>query len=539
MKNLKHLFLSLVIASLLFTCGGVSNIISTPIENIDSSPLKVSELTENEKQTWGHKDLVNDTIPGMSVEKTYDELIKNRKGSKVIVAVIDSGIDIDHEDLRGVIWTNKKEIPNNGKDDDGNGYVDDIHGWNFLGDAYNEQLEFVRLLASGNTSDPRYAEAQKEYEEENKKYAGYKTQYDQIALQVNSADETLKAHFKKDDYTKEEVNAIKTEDQDLMQAVGLAKYVYGLDMASLSAFKKELNEALTQINERLNYNLNKDFRGRTTGDDINDLTDTYYGNGNVKPIKKAESHGTHVSGIIAAVRNNNLGVNGVANNVEIMAIRAVPNGDEYDKDIALAIRYAVDNGAKVINASFGKSYSPHSDWVMDALKYAGDNDVLFVHAAGNDGKDLDSNYNFPNDAINNGPEITNTVITVGSLSSKYGSNMVSGFSNYGKINVDIFAPGAEIYSTMPESEYEFQGGTSMAAPAVAGIAALIRSYYPSLTAAQVKEVILNSGLALKTKVVVGGDANDVRPFADLSKTGKIASAYNALILASQMANANN
>ncbi|MGF1555803.1 S8 family peptidase [Paucihalobacter sp.] len=539
MKNLKHLFLSLVVAGLLLGCGATGAIISTPIENIDSSPLKVSALSENEKQNWGHKDLVKDTIPGMSVEKTYAELIKNRKGNKVIVAVIDSGIDIDHEDLRGVIWTNKKEIPNNGKDDDGNGYVDDIHGWNFLGDAYNEQLEFVRLLASGDTSDPRYAEAEKEYEEEYNKYTGYKTQYDQIALQVSSADETLKAHFKKDDYTKEEVNAIKTEDQALMQAVGLAKYVYGLDMASLSAFKKELNDGLTQINERLNYNLNKDFRGRTTGDDINDITDTNYGNGNVKPIKKAESHGTHVSGIIAAVRNNNLGANGVANNVEIMAIRAVPNGDEYDKDIALAIRYAVDNGAKIINASFGKSYSPHSDWVMDALKYAGDNDVLFVHAAGNDGKDLDSNHNFPNDAINNGPEITNTVITVGSLSSKYGSNLVSGFSNYGKINVDIFAPGDQIYSTMPENEYEFQGGTSMAAPGVAGIAALIRSYYPSLSAAQVKEAILQSGLALNTKVVVGGETSDVRPFADLSKTGKMASAYNAFILASQMANSSN
>ncbi len=539
MKNLKHLFLSLVVAGLLLGCGATGTIISTPIENIDSSPLKVSALTESEKQNWGHKDLVKDTIPGMSVEKTYTELIKNRKGKKVIVAVIDSGIDIDHEDLQDVIWTNKKEIPNNGKDDDGNGYVDDIHGWNFLGDAYNEQLEFVRLIVSGDTSDPRYAEALKEYEEEYNKYMGYKTQYDQIALQVNNADETLKAHFEKDDYTKEEVNAIKTEDQALMQAIGLAKYVYSLDMASLSAFKKELNDGLTQINERLNYNLNKDFKGRTTGDDINDLGDTNYGNSNVKPVKKAESHGTHVAGIIAAVRNNNLGANGVANNVEIMAIRAVPNGDEYDKDIALAIRYAVDNGAKIINASFGKSYSPHSDWVMDALKYAGDNDVLFVHAAGNDAKDLDSNYNFPNDAINNGPEITNTVITVGSLSSKYGSNMVSGFSNYGKINVDIFAPGDQIYSTMPENEYEFQGGTSMAAPGVAGIAALIRSYYPSLSAAQVKEAILQSGLALNTKVVVGGETSDVRPFADLSKTGKMVSAYNAFILASQMANSSN
>ena len=534
MKKLNRFFLSLLVAGLLFGCGA-GNIISTPLENIDTSPLKVSALTDEEKNNWQHKDLLKDTIPGMSVNTTYDELIKNKKGSKVIVAVIDSGIDIDHEDLTGLIWTNKKEIPNNGIDDDGNGYVDDIHGWNFLGEAYNEQLEFVRILASNDTSNPRYADAQKEYEEERQKYMGYKAQYDQIATQVNSAHETLKAHFKKDNYTKEEVNAVKTDNETLMQAVGLAKYVYSLEMESMTAFIKELNDGLKQINERLNYNLNKDFSGRTTGDDINDITDTGYGDGNVKPKVKDESHGTHVAGIIAANRNNSLGIQGVANNVEIMAIRAVPNGDEYDKDIALAIRYAVDNGAKVINASFGKSYSPHSQWVMDALKYAGDNDVVFVHAAGNDGKDLDSNYNYPNDAVNNGPEITNTVITVGSLTSKYGSELVSGFSNYGKINVDIFAPGSAVYSTMPENEYKHQGGTSMASPGVAGIAALIRSYYPNLTAAQVKEVILQSGLKLNTKVVVGGDANDVRSFEELSKTGRIANAFNAFILAAQMA----
>lgn len=535
MTKFNKFLLGLLLAGLLLGCGAAGNIISTPLENIDTSPLKVSDLTESEKNNWQHKDLIKDTIPGMSVNKTYEELIKNKKGSKVIVAVIDSGIDIDHEDLKGLIWTNKKEIPNNGIDDDGNGYVDDIHGWNFLGDAYNEQLEFVRILALGDTSNPRYEDAQKEYNEEREKYMGYKAQYDQIATQVKSAHETLKAHFKKENYTKEEVNAVKTENQDLMQSVGLAKYVYSLEMESLTAFIKELNDGLTQINDRLNYNLNIDFRGRTTNDDINDLTDTGYGNGNVKPSVKDESHGTHVSGIIAANRNNNLGIQGVANNVEIMAIRAVPNGDEYDKDIALAIRYAVDNGAKIINGSFGKSYSPHSEWVMDALKYAGDNDVLFVHAAGNDGVDLDKNHNYPNDAVNNGPEITNTVITVGSLASKYGPNMVSGFSNYGKINVDVFAPGSDVYSTMPANEYKHQGGTSMAAPGVAGIAALIRSYYPSLTAAQVKEAILQSGLKLNLRVIVGGDANDVRPFEELSKTGRIANAYNALILAAQMA----
>jgi subtilisin family serine protease len=519
-------------ASLLLGCGATGDIISTPIENIDTSPLKVTNLTEAEEKNWGHLDLVKDTIPGMSVDRAYAEIIKNKKGKTVIVAVIDSGIDIDHEDLNGVLWTNKKEKPNNGIDDDNNGYIDDIHGWNFLGDSSDEQLEYVRLLASGDTTNPRYNEAKIKYDEDYQLWTGRKTQYDQIAQAIKNADETLVKHLGKKDYTLDEVNAIKTEDSNLAQAVQIAQNVSG-NGATLTEAIIEIKAGLEGINERLNFNLNKDFSGRKTGDDINDLTDTGYGNGNVKPFKKSESHGTHVAGIIAAERNNGKGANGVANNVELMSIRTVPNGDEYDKDIALAIRYAVDNGAKVINGSFGKSFSPHAQWVRDAIKYASDNDVIFVHAAGNDGENVDTTPNFPDDNINF-VEVSNTYIRVGSLAPKYGSKMVSSFSNYGKENVDIFAPGSEIYSTTPENEYDSKGGTSMAAPAVAGIAALIRSQYPNLTAAQVKQVLLDSGLPLSNKVIVGGDASNVKPFADLSKSGKIANAYNALIMASKL-----
>ena len=297
--------------------------------------------------------------------------------------------------------------------------------------------------------------------------------------------------------------------------------------------KKELKGIQEQINERLNYNLNVDFKGRTTKDDIDNLSDIGYGNGNVKHVKKSESHGTHVAGIIAAERNNGMGANGVANNVEIMALRVVPNGDEYDKDVALAIRYAVDNGAKVINGSFGKSFSPHSAWVRDAIKYAGDNEVVFVHAAGNDSKNVDIEPNFPDDNVNY-VEVSNNYIRVGSLTENYGSKMVSGFSNYGNNNVDVFAPGSSVYSTTPENEYDFKGGTSMAAPGVAGIAALLRSQYPNLSAAQVKQVIMDSGLPLTTKVIVGGEASNVKPFSELSKSGRIANAFNALIMASKI-----
>ena len=532
--NFKPLLLSALAASILFGCGSTSGVISTPIENIDTLPLKISKLTENQKRVWGHLDLVQDTVPGMSVDKAYNEIIKNKKGQTTIVAVIDSGIDIDHEDLDDVIWTNTKEIANNGKDDDNNGYIDDIHGWNFLGDAYDEQLEYVRLLASGDKTNPRYQEAQAEYEKDYQKYSSRKVQYDQILQQVVSADQAVSTYLKKDNYTQNDVNSIKTEDASLQQSISILKYVYSLDFETVSDFKKELSDAIVSISERLNFNLNKDFRGRKTGDNPDDLSQKFYGNGNVKPVKKDESHGTHVAGIIAAERNNNKGVNGVANNVKIMSVRAVPNGDEYDKDVALAIRYAVDNGAKVINTSFGKYYSPHSDWVRDAIAYAGQKDVLIVNAAGNEGIDLDKKDVYPNDAIGTGLEVANNFITVGSLDPVYGSKMVSGFSNYGKINVDVFAPGEDIYSTFPENEYESIGGTSMASPAVAGIAALIRSQYPNLTATQVKQIIVDSGLPLTTKVIVGGDANNVQSFSVLSKSGRIANAYNALIMAEKI-----
>lgn len=535
--SIKPLLFSILLSAFLLGCGSTSGVLSTPIENIDTSPIKESELTETQKNIWSHLDLVTDTIPGMSVNKAYDDIIKNKKGKTVIVAVIDSGIDIDHEDLDDVIWTNTDEIPNNGKDDDNNGYIDDIHGWNFVGDGYDEQLEYVRLLASGDTSNPRYAEAEALYNSEYEKYTGYKTQYEQILQQVSAADDRVSKHLNKKDYTLKEVSAIQTQDEALAQSVAIVKYVYSLDAESVPSFLDEIRDGLVEINDRLNVNLNKNLQGRKTGDNPNDLNDKIgYGNNNPRPSRKSESHGTHVAGIIAAERNNGKGMNGVANNVKIMAIRSTPNGDEYDKDVALAIRYAADNGAKVINASFGKSFSPHSEWVYDALKYAAEKDVLFVHAAGNDSDDIDVAPNFPNDAIGAGPELTNNVITVGSLSEKYGSNMVSDFSNYGKVNVDVFAPGSDIYSTMPENEYDLSSGTSMAAPNVAGVAALIRSQYPSLTASQVKKVLMDSGLPIKAKVTVG-KKGEVKSLSEISTSGRIVNAYNALIIASQIATA--
>ena len=528
---------SIFAASLLLLAGCGSTtppILSTPIANIDSTPIKESSLSKEELKTWGHKDLVADTIPGMSVDKAYTEIIKGRKGKKILVAVLDSGIDIDHEDLDGVIWTNPDEIPNNGKDDDKNGYIDDIHGWNFLGDSYNETLEKTRIVQKG-ASHPNYAAAKAELDADLEEFTAIKSRMDQIYTRVKQSNEVLKAHLKQDVVTMESLNTIKTQDQELMGHVLLAKNILGSGrFENLDVVEEEIKDNVNTVYERLNYHLNVNFNGRTVvGDDPYDITDIGYGNNNVKHSVKSESHGTHVAGIIAAERNNGKGVNGVANNVEIMAVRMVPNGDEYDKDVALAIRYAVDNGAKIINTSFGKYFSPNAEWVRDAIAYAAKNDVLIVNAAGNENENLDKKAVFPNDQVLTGAEISDTFLTVGALKNKYGSQMVAGYSNYGQTNVDVFAPGSDIYSTFPENEYKSIGGTSMAAPGVAGVAALVWSQYPKLTAAQVKKIIMQSGLAINRDVVVD-QSSDAMPFSKSSTTGRIVNAYNALILADKV-----
>jgi subtilisin family serine protease len=515
-------------------CGSTAPILSTPIENIDATPLKVRSLTENELKSWGHKDLVTDTIPGMSIDKAYAEIIKGKKGKKVIVAILDSGIDIDHEDLDDVIWTNRKEIPNNGKDDDKNGYIDDIHGWNFLGDSYNENMEKTRIVKQG-PSHPEYAKAKAEIDDEYQEYRGLKIQYDQIMQSVQEASKALKAYLKKEDCTLEDLNAIETTDQTLRGHILMAKRLMMIgETTSLNKVEQDIREGLESITDRLNYHLNASFEGRSiVGDDPNDITDTKYGNGNVKHTVRTESHGTHVAGIVAAERNNGIGMNGVANNVAIMAMRVVPNGDEYDKDVALAIRYAVDNGAKIINTSFGKYYSSHPEWVRDAIIYAEQNNVLIVNASGNENINLDAKAVFPNDQTLTGQEIASTFLTVSAIKNKYGSQMVAGYSNYGQSNVDIFAPGSQIYSTVPNNQYEYIGGTSMAAPGVTGIAALILSQYPKLTAKQVKQIIMQSGIPINRDVVVD-QSKAAMPFSTVSRTGKIANAYNALILADKV-----
>ncbi|VXB37372.1 Peptidase S8 [Flavobacterium sp. 9AF] len=529
MRNLKPIYLSATLALALASCGGAKTIVATSPVNIDALPLKVTPLAENDLKRWSHLDLVKDTVPGMSVDKAYAEVLKGKKSNTVIVGIVDSGVDIRHEDLKGVIWVNSKEVANNGKDDDNNGYVDDINGWNFLGDSNNEQLEMTRIVKQG-PGTPDYDRAKAELENE----IQTATQRKQFYESLLNASKQLQDYLKKEDFTAEDLKAMKTDDQALnnykeffLQRV--------FPEATLAEFKKEVKGGIDHFVDQLNYNFNVNFDGRSiVGDNPNDINDTKYGNNNViGPNPEDAKHGTHVAGIVAQVRGNKKGGDGVATNVKIMAVRAVPNGDEYDKDIALGIRYAVDNGAKVINGSFGKYYSPHKDWVLDALKYAASKDVLVIFAAGNDAKDLDVENKYPSDSYDGAPEISNNVLIIGALAPTYSSKMVADFSNYGNKNVDIFAPGVKIYATTPNQSYEYLQGTSMASPNVAGVAALIRSYYPKLSAAQVKQIIMDSGTPLKNDIALGEDQHTAN-FSSASKSGKIVNAYNALLMAEQM-----
>ncbi|MDI1316859.1 S8 family peptidase [Flavobacterium sp.] len=488
---------------------------------------KKTTLTDVQLKRWSHLDLEKDSIPGMSVDKAYTELLKNKKGVKVIVAVVDSGVDIDHEDLKSVIWTNPKEIPNNGKDDDKNGYADDVHGWNFLGKSNNENLEMVRILKKADDGTEVYKKALADYTREYKDALDSKENADVVL----NADKMVRDFLKKDNYTLSELKDMPSVKFELYDS---KRIMLSYATQKGATFHDDLQDFKESVYDRIDYNLNKDFSPRKlVGDNPDDINDKKYGNNVVYSKDRKDSlHGTHVAGIIAQVRNNGLGGDGVAENVEIMPVRAVPNGDEYDKDIALAIRYAVDNGAKVINGSFGKDYSPHAQWVYDAIKYAESKDVLIVHAAGNDSKNIDTEPNFPSDEVD-GKEIADNLLTIGALNYQYGSKIIAAFSNYGKMNVDVYAPGVKIYATVPGNKYKYLQGTSMAAPNAAGVAALVRSYYPNLKAAQVKHILMESGTPINLEVIVDEKKMSV-PFSEASASGKIVNAYNALKMAEEM-----
>lgn len=481
----------------------------------------------------------------LNVEKAYTELLKGKQGRKIIVAVIDSGVDIEHEDLKDVIWTNPKEIPNNGKDDDKNGYIDDVHGWSFLGnkkgenvsvDTYELTREYVRL-------SKKYAKAKPSDKPEYKYWEAIKKEFEDKKAEIESqmaiikpmydnafkAYETLKKELGKEEITAEDLENLSSDNEEVENA----KSTYNT-ILSLGITLNDLKEYVDYLEKGTKYGYNPDFDPRKiVGDNYKKLKQKGYGCTDVKGPDAG--HGTHVSGIIAAKRGNGLGIDGIADNVWIMPIRAVPDGDERDKDIANAIYYAVDNGAHIINMSFGKSYSPNKSYVDEAILYAESKGVLLVHAAGNDAKNLEEEPNFPNRFIvkNNNQEVSNW-LEIGACGwQKDNSQFIASFSNYGKTKVHVFSPGVDIYAPIPDkNQYKFNSGTSMAAPATSGVAALIMSYYPNLTAKDVKEIILQSSVKIKEEVNVPGKKSKTQ-LSNLCVTGGVVNAYEALKLAEQ------
>lgn len=569
MKIIKSISIGFFTAALLLSCGSSKTTTETTAESTaaaneveevvivtatDSIVPKQGEMTMEEIHEWPHMDIFTDSVPGMSLDKAY-RFLEGKPHKTVIVGVIDSGTDIEHEDLDDVIWTNEDEIPDNGIDDDNNGYIDDIHGWNFLGGEKGksnpEQLEMTRMvkrwqpkfegktitdLSPKDTADFKlYTELKQTIREKADNASDQVAKYSAIKAIMVKANDTITKSLGDKEPNLENLNNLKYEDPALMQGKMVIMQIVGQGGTANDAFK-ELDGIINHYKTQMNSQYKIDFNGRVAGDDPYDINDIGYGNPYVIGSKDDESHGTHVSGIIAAERNNGIGMDGVTNNLKIMAIRAVPDGDEYDKDVALAIRYAADNGAKVVNMSFGKGYSPNAEWVYDAIKYAEEKDVLLVHAAGNDGADIDVAENYPTDSEDKKTEFADNVITVGAMTRHFDQYLVASFSNYGKINVDIFAPGLEIYSTFPKDEYEISQGTSMAAPQVAGVAALVRSYYPELTASQVKKVIMDSGIEYTKKVIIPGTDSEKADFTVLSVSGKILNANNAVRLADKMVN---
>jgi len=500
-------------------------------------------------------------VEGVRTEETY-VAFGQPVSEDIIVAVLDSGVDVNHEDLQGKIWTNKGEIADNGIDDDNNGYIDDVFGWNFIGGTKgqakivkDDTLKNGYRLIKGDTAGQVEADTlevtrelvrmkklkvqvealgetlttvQAEYLEKLTKAVG--TEVENAKTVVANYTKRLETYKKSEAILKaagvteislEAVRALATADAEVLKAKTemLALLSNGIDL-------KRINRVLDYYSDQLKYNYNEDFNPRSiVGDNYTDQTEKVYGNNDV--IAADSSHGTHVSGSIAAVRDNALGIKGVATNVKIMAIRAVPNGDERDKDVANGIRYAVDNGAKIINMSFGKAYSPYKKVVDAAMKYAEEKGVLLVHAAGNSNQNNDIEANFPNrNDKAHGGEFSNW-LEIGASSFQKGLSLPAEFSNYGKKSVDFFAPGVDILSTTPDNKYDTFSGTSMASPTAAGVAALLMSYDTSLDATAVKALMIDTSRRYpKLKVNLPGTETPVL-FSSLSKSGTIVDAFEA------------
>jgi len=498
-------------------------------------------------KNWHLDDYSENQLVATDVTRAYQELLQSKNPSEIVVAILDSGVDIEHEDLKQSIWINQDEVPGNNIDDDNNGYVDDVHGWSFLGsekgDVHYDNLEFTRIYKQlkakyeGKTESEIEKSDKKEFEKYQRFEKEYSTRVENATNEYNEfmqiygafqqASELMKELTRKQEPTIADIEKIEPSNE---MEEAFKNFILEVKKTGMEG---QLDEGYEHYFSTLEYMYNLDFDSRPlVGDNYSDVKEKYYGNNHIEGPDAR--HGTHVAGIVSANRQNDLGAVGInKSNVKIMSVRVVPSGDERDKDVANAIRYAADNGAHIINMSFGKSYSPDKEVVDEAVKYAADKGVLLIHAAGNSSKNVDKSDNFPNDDFLIKGKVESWM-EVGSLTWEPNEEMISDFSNYGKKSIDIFAPGSDIYSTVPNDKYELLSGTSMAAPVVAGVAALVWSYYPELSAKEVKEILIKSSVKLKKKeVIIPGKSESKTKFKSLGKNGGVINAYNALKLAAE------
>jgi subtilisin family serine protease len=516
------------IRPLLFAAFALAPLVAGPLR---AQPAMADTAPAN----WHLLDPGADRFPGISAERAYRELLAGRQPrDTVVVAIIDSGVEIDHPDLAGVVWTNAREVAGNGRDDDNNGYVDDVHGWDFIGgrdgrDVEQDTYEVTRMYAACRAGATEVAgepctEIQRDFEARRSESQANLQQLRQIEEVVTAVYAALRQHLGTQELTPAAVQGMQTPDGRLQQA----RSIY-LELIGQGFTLEDVVEQRQSLEDEARYGMNPDFNPRNiVGDNYANTNERGYGNAEVEGPDA--DHGTHVAGIVAAMRNGS-GVDGVAPAVRIMTLRTVPDGDERDKDVANAIRYAADNGARVINMSFGKSHSPQKSVVDEAVRYAESKGVLLIHAAGNDGADLNEEGNFPNKDYASGGQAASW-IEVGA-SSWHGENLAADFSNYGRGKVDVFAPGVSILSTVTDATFGRNDGTSMAAPVVTGIAATLMSYFPELTAAQVRQIILESAVRSEAQVTRPGEAGGQVSFAELSDTGGVVNLYAAIQLAQQ------
>lgn len=535
-------------------CKGIMVLLLVPSLNLmaQQNPTPAPQ-TKVAPDNWHLLDRAQTGYYGISLDKAYD-VLKGKKSQTVVVAVIDSGIDTLQEDLKPVLWRNRGEIPNNKIDDEHDGYVDDYFGWNFLGnpdgknvkqDSYEAARVYWSYKEKHGDTDPDTTKLTGLARWEASEYLRAKAEvtggmnpgelmmYKRILGMLEAGDSIIAKDLGKTEYNGNDLKNYQPKGQEALAAWNIFRNIQKLNNSDDITNKQIIDDLKGEIRKgEAGSTPPEDFRGEIVKDNYNDINDRYYGNSDV--MTGTPTHGTHCAGIIGAVRNNGIGMNGIADNVRIMMVRAVPDGDEHDKDIANAIRFAVDHGAKIISMSFGKAYSPQKNWVDDAVKYAAEHDVLLVHAAGNEGKNLDSTLSFPSPVYLDGSGYAKNYITVGASGDPTNGGIAASFSNYGKHTVDVFAPGVNIYSTLPGGNvYGKMSGTSMAAPVVAGLGALLLEYFPTLSAEQLKYVIEKSVEPINEQVTEPGTDQLVN-FSELSVTGGEVNAYNAVKLAEKI-----